>query len=200
MTVRLKMTHISSENYTSGIYPNVCSSSWHISHCRHISILNRWASVTLRVVWSKVSRIWPIGGGIRRINLLPEWQLSHSYVHPPRLTWPNLRAITMLGQCISWLIILKTKSPAGLESTPGSSSSWSHVPRQVPKTLTRHDITRLELCCLNFGILTSLALAWNGIVQMDSSDNDTLGWLPASGIILHKAWLPKSHMAHARCA
>jgi hypothetical protein len=57
----------------------------------------------------------------------------------------------------------------------------------------------LELCCLNLGILTLLATAWNGIVQMDSNDNVTLYWLPGSGIIQNNSWLLKSHMAYARC-
>ena len=52
MTVGLKITHISSEHYTTGIFSNVSSSFRHISHFRCTSILNRYASLTLRVVES----------------------------------------------------------------------------------------------------------------------------------------------------
>jgi len=61
----------------------------------------------------------------------------------------------------------------------------------------KHGITRLQHCCLNLVILTSLALAWNRNEQMNSSDNVTLCWLPASGIIWNMSWLLKSHMANA---
>jgi len=54
MIVGSKMTHISSEHYSTGISSNVYSSCWHISHFRHTSILNRCASLTLRVVESTV--------------------------------------------------------------------------------------------------------------------------------------------------
>jgi len=50
MIVGLKMIHISSEHYTTGIFSNVSSSFWHISHFRRTSILNRCASLTLRAV------------------------------------------------------------------------------------------------------------------------------------------------------
>jgi len=76
---------------------------------------------------------------------------------------------------------------------------WAHVPRKVPKTLTEHDIPRLELCCLNLGILTTLALAWNGILQMYSNDNVTQFWLPGLEIVWSKSWLLRSHMAHVWC-
>jgi len=52
MTVGLKMTHISLEHYTTGIFSNVSSSFWHIAHFRCTSILNRCASPTLWVLES----------------------------------------------------------------------------------------------------------------------------------------------------
>jgi len=52
MIVGLKMTHISSEHYSTGIFSNVYSSCWHVSHFRRTSILNRCATLTLRVVES----------------------------------------------------------------------------------------------------------------------------------------------------
>jgi len=108
------------------------------------------------------------------------------------------RAISTLGCCISRLVILEKISLGHLQSALGFSSDWSHVPRMVPTTLTKSGKTQLELCCLNLGILTSLALSWNGIVQMESSDNIIPCLLPGLGIIQNKSWLLKSHMAHGR--
>jgi hypothetical protein len=47
--------------------------------------------------------------------------------------------------------------------------------------------------------LTSLVLAWNGIVVMDISDNVCFFWLPGLGIIQNKSCMLISHMAHDRC-
>jgi len=199
MIVRLKMIHIFLEHYTTGIFSNVSSSFWHISHFRCTSILNRCASLTLRAVKFPARWTWAIGGGIHRINFLPERQLCQSYVHQIRLAWPTFWAISMPGRCISQLAIFEKISAGHPTCAPGFLLGWSPVPQKVPKTLTKHGIQRLELCCLNLGILTSLSLAWNGIVLMDSSDNVTLCWLPGSGIIRNKSWLLKSHMAHTRC-
>jgi hypothetical protein len=58
-------------------------------------------------------------------------------------------------------------------------------------------IPHSELCCFYLGILTSLAMACNGIVLMDSSDNVTPFWLLGLEIMWNKSWLLKSHMAHA---
>jgi hypothetical protein len=52
MTVGLKMTNISSEHYTTGIFSNVSGSFWHIAHFRRGSFMNQCASLTLRVVES----------------------------------------------------------------------------------------------------------------------------------------------------
>jgi len=133
-------------------------------------------------------------------SFLPERQLCHSFVHLTRLTWPIFWGINMPRRGISRLVIFGDISTGNQESTPGFPSAWSHVHWKVPKTLTRQVIPQLELCCLNLGILTSLALAWNGIVQMDYSDNVTIFWLPGSGIIRNKSWLLNSHMAHTQCA
>jgi len=199
MIVGLKMTHISSEHYSIGIFSNVSSSFWHISHFRRTSILNRCASQTLRGVESTARWTRANGGGIHKIYFLPERRLYQSFVHPTRLTLPILRAINMPGRCISQLVIFGKISAIHQKSAPRFLSGWSHVRRKVPKTFTRHGILRLELCCLNWGILTSLAPAWNGIVPTDSSDNVTFFWLPGSGIIWNKSWLIKSQMSHARC-
>jgi hypothetical protein len=77
----------------------------------------------------------------------------------------------------------------------GSSS----VPRKLLKTIMKHQMTQLGLCCLSIVILRLLALAWNGIVQIDYSDNVNLCWLPGLGVIQTKSWLLKSHLAHAWC-
>jgi len=60
------------------------------------------------------------------------------------------------------------------KSAPAFPSGISHVPKKVPKTMMKHGIRQLELCCLNLGILTSLAVASCGILQMDSSEHFTL--------------------------
>jgi len=122
-----------------------------------------------------------------------------SHMHPMRITCPIVRVISMAGICNSHLVIFEQISAIHLKSMPGFSSDWSHVPRKVTKTVMQHGIPLLELGCLKLRILTSLTLAWYGIVQMDSSDNVTLCWLPGLGIIRNKSWLLKSHMAPARC-
>jgi len=104
----------------------------------------------------------------------------------------------MPGCCISRLVILEKISTAHLNSRPGLSLDWSYVPYMVPKSLTSHGQWRLDPCCLNLDSMTSLALAWNGMVQMDSSDNVRLCWLPGLPIIWNKSWLLKGHMAHAQ--
>jgi hypothetical protein len=52
MIVGLKIIYLSLEPYTTGIFSNVSTSFWHISNVRRTSILNRCASLTLRVVES----------------------------------------------------------------------------------------------------------------------------------------------------
>jgi hypothetical protein len=49
MMVGLKIIRISSEHYTTGIFSNVFSSFWNISHLRRTSVLNQWASLTRKV-------------------------------------------------------------------------------------------------------------------------------------------------------
>jgi len=105
----------------------------------------------------------------------------------------------MPGRCISGLLIFEKVSATHPNSAPGFLLGWSLVPWKVPKILTRHGIRQLDQCCPHSGILTSLALAWNGIVLLDSRDNGIFFWLPGSGIIQYKSWLGKSHMAHAQC-
>jgi len=193
-----KMTHISSEHCPTAIFPNLSSSFWHISHFRRTSILNRGASLALMGLKSTTRRTRAIGGGIHRINFLPDQRLYQWYVHPARLTSPIFRATSMPGCFISQLVIFEKLSTAHLKH------SWLLVRLipchlKVPKTLMKLCIPRLELCCLNSGILTSLALAWNGIVQIDSSDNVTLFSLPGSGNIRNMSWLLKFHIAHACC-
>jgi len=50
--VGFKAIHISSEHYTAGIFSNVSSSFWHISHFRRTLILNWCASLTLGAIES----------------------------------------------------------------------------------------------------------------------------------------------------
>jgi len=116
-----------------------------------------------------------------------------------RLNWPIFWAICMPGGWMTQLVIFEKISAVHLQSPHGFLSALFHVPRIVPNTLTRHGVPQSELCSLNWGILTSLATAWNRIVQMDSSDKVTVFRLHGSGIIRNTSWLLKCHMAHARC-
>jgi len=199
MIVGLKVIGTSSEHYTTGIFWNVYSSFWHISNFRRTLFLN-WCALQTRkfaeytVRWTQV-----IGGAIRKISFLLERRLCQSFVHPRRPTGPIFRATSMSGRCISRSVIFEKISAAHLKGAPGYLLGWSAVLRKVLKILTRHGIPRLEQCCPHSGILTSLALASNGTVLMDSRDNVILFWLPGSGIIRNKSWLLKFHMAHAWC-
>jgi len=105
----------------------------------------------------------------------------------------------MPGRSIIRSVIFGMISAVHPHSMPGFLLSWSTDLRKVRKSLMKPGIPRLEQCCPHFGILTSVALAWIGIVLMDSRDNVILFWLPGSEIIRNKSWLLTSHMAHARC-
>jgi len=149
-------------------------------------------------IYSKMIRV--IGGWIHRINFQLEWRLCQSAVDLTRPNWPSIRAVGIPGRCITQLVIFDKMSAGHWQCSPQSSSGWSHVPRKMATTLTKYGIQWLKLCCLHLGTLTSLALAWNGIVQMDSSDIDTLCWLPGSEIIWTKSWWHLSYMPHSTCA
>jgi hypothetical protein len=101
----------------------------------------------------------------------------------------------MPGHWIPVSVILENIFAVHLKSVPVFMLGWSHVLRKVPKILMRHGIPRLEQCCTDVRILTSLSLSWHGTVLMDFRDHVTFFWLPESGIIQNKSWLPKSHMA-----
>jgi len=198
MIVGLQLTHTFSQHYTTLSSSDLSSSLWHISHFRSGWMLKQCAPLTPRVVETTARRTHAICGGIPRINLLPEQQLGQSYTHLSRLSWRIFRVTNMPCHYISQLIIFDMISAVHRKSGAGFLLGWSHVPRKVPKTLTKHGIPWLELCCLNLGILNSLALAWNGNVQMDSCDIVTLFWLPELGIIQNKSRFLKSHITHAR--
>ena len=199
MIVGLKVICTSSKYYTTGIFPNVYSSFWHIAHFRRTSILD-WCASQTRILAEYTPR-WTdaIGGEVRKISFLLELRLCQSFVQLTTPTWTIFRATSVTGCSISRLAIFKMISAAHLTRVPGFMSGWCPVPRRVPNILTRHGILWLEQCCLHFGILTSLALAWNGILLMDSRVNVILSWLHGSGIIQNKSWLLRFHMAHARC-
>lgn len=87
--VCLEMSHISSEDYTTGIFLNVSKSSSHITHFTPTMILNWCASLSLRVV--KYIPGWKVvigGGGMHRINVLSEQPFGQSLVHPTRVSRP----------------------------------------------------------------------------------------------------------------
>ena len=129
MVVALKIIHISSEHYTTGIIPNLYISLWHISHFSRAMILNCYTSQSRKVI--VYSARWPrvIGSGIYRINFLLEQQLCQSFEHPTRLTWPMFQAISMPGHCISQLVICEMRFPARLKSVTGFSFGLSDVPQ-----------------------------------------------------------------------
>jgi len=199
MIFGLKLIRLSLEHYTTGIFSTVSSSVWHISHFRRTWILNRCTSPTRRVTEYTVRSTPATGGGIRKISFLPQRLLCQSFVHPTRLTGPIFQAIGMPGCWLSRSVMFEKISAVHLLSVPGFFLGWSPVPWKVPKIQTMHGFPRLEQCCPNSGILTSPALAWNGILPMYSRDDVILVWRPPSGIIQNKSRLLKSHMAHARC-
>jgi len=135
MIVRLKMTDISSEHYTTGRCSTVSTSSLHIFLLRHASFSSECTSLTLKVVQSTAKWIQVIVGGIHTINCLLEWCLCLSFVHPTRLTWSIFRAIILPGHCISHLVIYDEISVRHLNSMPGCLTGWSHV----------HQIVRLPV-------------------------------------------------------
>jgi len=153
MIVGLKIIHTSLEHYTTGIFPNVFSSFWHICHFSHTSILKRQALLTRKVA-GHTARCTPvIGGGIQEIIFLLEWCLYQSFVYPTRLTWTIFLVLSIRSSDISQLIILEPILASQLESTPGFSLVSFHVPQKVPNILTTHDIPQLQLCCPDSGIL-----------------------------------------------
>jgi len=131
MIVGLKITHTSFEHYTTGIFSNVSSSCWHMSHFGSTSKWNQCALQNLRVIECTARWTWEISGGILRINFLPERRLCQSFVQQTRLTWPIIQATSMPGHCISQLVIFENISPAHLKYSPAFLSGWSHVPWQV---------------------------------------------------------------------
>jgi len=199
MRVGLKIIRTSSGHCTAGILSNVYSSIWLISDFRHTSILNLCFLQTRKVTENTARWTQVIGGGIRKISYLLEWWLWQAFVHPTRPAWPIFWATTMPGRHISRSVKLEKISTVRPKSAPGFLLGISPVLRKVPTIRTRHGIPQLAQCCPHSGILTSLALACNGIVLMDSRDNVILCWLPGLGIIRNKSWLLKSHMAHAQC-
>jgi len=78
MIVILKMTHISSDHYTTEIFSNLSRSIWHRSHFRCTSILYQCALLTLRVAESSARWAGAIGHGILSINFAPERRLGQS--------------------------------------------------------------------------------------------------------------------------
>jgi hypothetical protein len=199
MIVGFMFIRLFSVLYTTGIFSNICSFFWRISHFRHTSDWNQCTWLARKVAEYTAKWILETGDGIYKISFLQKRRLYKSYVHPTRLTWLIFQAISMPGRCISQLVIFK-KIPAGhVNSARGFSLGGFHASQKVRKIHMRHAIPRLEQCYPYSGLLTSLVLAWNGIVQMDSRDNVILYWRPGSGIIRNKSWLLKSHMGHTRC-
>jgi len=198
MIVGLKMTHISSENSIKGILSDVSSSSYLISLFRRTSVLNWYTWLTPRGTESAERWTRAIGGRIYSTNFFPEWRLYRSSLYSTCLTWQILLMISMHGCWISQLVLFAIIYAANLKSMPGFWLGWFHVPQMVPKTWTKHGITQLEMCRLKLGIFTSLVLASNEIVMMDSGHIVTLCWVPGLGIIQNRWQLLKSRRAYSR--
>jgi len=143
----LMIIRISSAHYTTGIFSNVYSSFWLISHFRCTSVLNWYTLQPGNIAEYKARWTWPIGGRIHKISFLPERRFCQLFVHPTRPTSPIFRATSRPGPCISRLVIFERIPTTHLESAPGFSLGLSPVPRKIRKMLTRHGIPRLEQCC-----------------------------------------------------
>jgi hypothetical protein len=137
MTAGLMVTHISSEHYNAGIFSNLSISFWHINNFRCTSILNRCTSLTRRIFESAGRCTWAIGGGIHKINFLPKWRLSQSYVHPSRLTWTRFRVISMPGRWILQFVMFEKVSSAHHKSALGFLLDTSQVPLKGAKNIDK---------------------------------------------------------------
>jgi len=199
MIVGLMIIRPSSEHYSTWIFANLCSCFWHISLFRCTKILNRCAFHTKKLAEYTESWTRAIGGGICKISFLPERQLSQWFVHHWRRSWPNYRVTNMPDRCTSEVVVFEKISATQLERAAGLLLGWSPVLEKVTKIQTSHGIPQLEQHCPHLGIITDVALAWNGIVLTDSRDNITLFWPPWSGIVQNKSCLLKSYMAPALC-
>jgi len=146
MIVPLKMTHISSEHYTTEIFSNVYSSFCHISDLRNTSNLNQCTLQTLTISDYTVRWTQAIGGERCKISFLPVRQLCQLFGHLGRLMWPMVRPISMSGRCISQLGIFEMISAIHRNSMPVVLLGWSPVPQMLPKILTRYGILWLEPC------------------------------------------------------
>jgi len=127
MIVGLKIIRTSLEHYTTGIFWNVYSAFWHISHFRRNSILNRCALHTRKVAEYTARWTQAISGGICKISFLLERRLCQSFVH---LTRPNkqiYRAKSMPGRCTSRFVIFEKISAVHLKSAPGVLLGWFPV-------------------------------------------------------------------------
>ena len=159
MIVGLKIIRTSSEHYTTGIFSNVYSSFWHISHFRRTSILNilRLADWQSRQIYSEMNTgdwWWDtqdqLPAGATIVPVICASDKTHltnfsgdQHAWPLYLTIGNIRKdICRTPKKRAWILV-------GLIPCPPKGA----------KILTRHGIPRLELCCPHSGILTSLALA-----------------------------------------
>lgn len=140
MIVWLKISHISSQHYSTGIFSNVYSSIGDITHFKRSSILNRCAMKNGKVVQYTATWTWAIGGWICVIRLLPGQWLSQSFVHPTNLTWHIFQAISISGHCTSQLERYEKISAGHLPNMPWLLLGWFHIPQMVRKILTRYGI------------------------------------------------------------
>jgi len=173
MRVELKFIHISSEHNITAIFSRIYTSFWNISHFRRNSISNWWAWQTQKVTEYKVSWTRVNGGGIHRISFLPGQPFSQTFLHPKRLTWTMFRAFSMPGHCISQLILFEKISAGHLETKPGLSLGWSHMPPKVPKNTNAACHSEVE---------TVLSVLYSGVC---SSSRECAGVSGSDSIVLY---------------
>jgi hypothetical protein len=123
-------------------------------HFRCTAMLNKYILQSPKI--SDCAARWTLGisDGICKISLLPERGLYQSFVHPTRLTWSIVPAISMPGHWISQSVIFEKLSTIHLRYMPGSLLDWSNVHHKVHQIPTRHSILQYELGNPHYGILT----------------------------------------------
>jgi len=133
MIVGSNIIHVWSEPFSRGIFSNVYSSFWHISHSRLTSIWHWCILLILKVTDYTARWTFTIGGEIGKISFLLECQLCQSFVRPIPVSWLILQVISMLGNWISQSVIFQMITAILLRSMPGFSWADYLSPRMCEK-------------------------------------------------------------------
>jgi len=140
MMVGLKHIQILSDHDTKAIIWTVLWAYLYNSHFWHIMILT-WCAMLIHNITKYTARwILPIIDAIPNISMLLQQQIIQSYANFTRLTWPNVRAISIPGHCTRQLVIFDKICKAQVKCTSGILFDWSPVPRQVQKWKIRNCI------------------------------------------------------------